>query len=54
MIHPNVIKMADKDPEKIQGYAAGLGIERLAMIKYGIKDIRNFFENDVEFLKGVK
>jgi phenylalanyl-tRNA synthetase alpha chain len=54
MIHPNVIKKAGKDPEEIQGFAAGLGLERLAMLKYGIKDIRNFFENDVEFLKEVK
>ena len=54
MIHPNVIKKAGKNPEEIQGFAAGLGLERLAMLKYGIKDIRNFFENDVEFLKEVK
>ena len=53
MIHSNVIKNAGKNPLHTQGYAAGLGLERLAMLKYGITDIRNFYENDVEFLKEV-
>lgn len=54
MIHPNVIKSAGKNPEEIQGYAAGLGLERLAMLKYEIKDIREFFNNEIDFLKEVK
>ena len=50
MIHPNVLKAGDIDPEKYTGYAWGLGIERLAMLYYGIKDIRFFTENDMRFL----
>jgi phenylalanyl-tRNA synthetase alpha chain len=51
MIHPNVLKSADIDPEKWQGYAFGMGIERLAMLRYDVNDLRLFFENDVRFLK---
>ncbi|HHF58008.1 MAG TPA: phenylalanine--tRNA ligase subunit alpha [candidate division WOR-3 bacterium] len=51
MVHPNVLKNVGYDPEKWSGYAFGLGIERIAMIKYGIDDIRLFYENDVRFLK---
>ncbi|MES2961018.1 MAG: phenylalanine--tRNA ligase subunit alpha [Pseudomonadota bacterium] len=51
MIHPNVLKNCNIDPEKYQGFAFGIGIERLAMLKYGITDLRMFFENDVRFLK---
>jgi len=51
MIHPNVLKNVDIDPEEYQGFAFGVGIERLAMLKYGITDLRSFFDNDVRFLK---
>jgi phenylalanyl-tRNA synthetase alpha chain len=51
MIHPNVLKAADIDAEKWQGYAFGMGIERLAMLRYGVDDLRLFFENDLRFLQ---
>ncbi|MDX2083446.1 MAG: phenylalanine--tRNA ligase subunit alpha [Rickettsiales bacterium] len=51
MIHPNVLKNCNIDSEKFQGLAFGIGVERLAMLKYGITDLRMFFENDVRFLK---
>ncbi len=51
MIHKNVLSNCGIDPEKFQGFAFGMGIERLAMLKYGITDLRMFFENDVRFLK---
>jgi phenylalanyl-tRNA synthetase alpha chain len=51
MIHPNVFKHVGYDPRKYTGFAFGLGIERIAMLKYGINDIRLFFENDLRFLK---
>jgi phenylalanyl-tRNA synthetase alpha chain len=51
MVHPNVFKNCGIDPEQYSGWAFGLGIERIAMRKYGIADIRNFVENDVRFLK---
>jgi len=51
MIHPNVLKKCGIDPEKYQGFAFGIGVERLAMLKYGINDLRMFFENDVRFLQ---
>ena len=54
MVHPNVLKMADIDPQKYSGFAFGVGIERLAMLKYGIKDIRDLYTNDVRFLKAFK
>ncbi|MEW6535751.1 MAG: phenylalanine--tRNA ligase subunit alpha [Candidatus Auribacterota bacterium] len=50
MIHPEVLKSAHYDPEKYQGYAFGMGIERITMLLYGINDIRLFFENDIRFL----
>lgn len=50
MVHPSVFKAAGVDPEKYTGYAFGMGIDRIAMIKYAIDDIRIFFENDVRFL----
>ncbi len=50
MIHPNVLTNCGIDPTKYQGFAFGIGIERLAMLKYGITDLRMFFENDVRFL----
>jgi phenylalanyl-tRNA synthetase alpha chain len=51
MIHPNVLRAARIDPERWQGYAFGMGIDRLAMLRYGVDDLRLFFENDLQFLK---
>ena len=51
MVDPNVLTAVDVDPERYTGYAAGLGIERIAMLRYGIEDIRLFYENDVRFLQ---
>jgi len=51
MIHPNVFAAAGLDSEQWQGYAFGMGIERLAMLRYGVDDLRLFFENDLQFLK---
>lgn len=51
MVDPNVFKAVGYDSEKYTGYAFGMGIERTAMLKYGINDIRIFFENDIRFLK---
>jgi len=50
MVDPEVYKYVNIDPEKVTGFAFGLGIERIAMLKYGIGDIRMFFENDLRFL----
>ena len=51
MVHPNVLKMAGFDPEVYSGFAFGMGPERVAMLKYGISDIRSFYINDVRFLQ---
>ncbi|MBT4359413.1 MAG: phenylalanine--tRNA ligase subunit alpha, partial [Candidatus Marinimicrobia bacterium] len=51
MVDPNVFKAVNIDSEEYTGYAFGMGIERIAMMKYGITDIRLLFENDVRFLK---
>ncbi len=51
MVHPNVLEMAGIDPEEFTGYAFGMGIERLAMLRYGVNDLRTFFENDLRFLR---
>jgi phenylalanyl-tRNA synthetase alpha chain len=51
MIHPNVFKNVGYDPGKYSGFAFGMGVERIAMLKYGINDIRLFCENDLRFLK---
>ncbi|MCL1971593.1 MAG: phenylalanine--tRNA ligase subunit alpha [Endomicrobia bacterium] len=51
MVHPNVFKAVNYDTEKYTGFAFGMGVERLAMLKYGIDDIRLFYENDLRFLK---
>lgn len=51
MVHPNVLKSGGIDPEKYTGFAFGLGVERFAMLRYGVKDLRQFFENDIAFLK---
>jgi phenylalanyl-tRNA synthetase alpha chain len=54
MVHPSVLKNCDIDPNVYRGFAFGLGIERIAMVKYNINDIRLFYENDINFLKGGK
>jgi len=51
MVHPNVLRHAGVDPEKYTGYAFGIGIERLAMLRYQVNDLRTFFENDLRFLR---
>lgn len=51
MVHPNVLKGCGYDPEKYTGFAFGMGPERIAMLKYGIHDIRNFYINDLRFLE---
>ena len=50
MVHPNVLRMSGIDPEKYSGFAFGLGVERLAMLRYGVNDLRLFFDNDLRFL----
>ncbi|KGK83422.1 phenylalanyl-tRNA synthetase [Stutzerimonas degradans] len=50
MVHPNVLRMSGIDPEKYQGFAFGMGAERLAMLRYGVNDLRLFFDNDLRFL----
>ena len=50
MVHPNVLTNVGLDPEQCSGFAFGMGVERLAMLKYGISDLRHFFENDLRFL----
>ncbi len=50
MVHPNVLKSSGVDPEEYMGFAFGLGVERLAMLRYGVNDLRMFFENDLKFL----
>lgn len=50
MVHPNVLKMSGVDPDVYGGFAFGLGPDRFAMIKYGVEDIRDFYQNDVRFL----
>ncbi len=54
MVHPNVLEMSGYDPTIINGYAFGMGIERIAMLKYGIDDLRLFFENDLRFVRQFK
>jgi phenylalanyl-tRNA synthetase alpha chain len=50
MVHPNVLEAAGVDAEEYTGYAFGMGVERLAMLRYGVSDLRTFFENDLRFL----
>lgn len=50
MVHPNVLRMSGIDPEEFQGFAFGMGVERLAMLRYGVNDLRLFFDNDLRFL----
>ena len=50
MVHPKVLEMSGYDSTKVSGFAFGLGIERIAMLTYGVDDMRLFFDNDVRFL----
>ncbi len=50
MVHPNVLRNVGVDPEEYTGYAFGMGVERLAMLRYDVRDLRTFFENDLSFL----
>lgn len=50
MVHPRVLEMVGYDPQEVSGFAFGMGVERIAMLKYGVEDIRLFFENDQRFL----
>ncbi|MFQ2708458.1 phenylalanine--tRNA ligase subunit alpha [Aeromonas caviae] len=54
MVHPNVLRSVGIDPEKYSGFAFGMGVERLTMLRYGVNDLRAFFENDLRFLKQFK
>lgn len=51
MVHPNVLRLNRYDPEKVNGFAFGMGVERIAMLLYGIDDLRHFYENDMRFLE---
>ena len=51
MVHPNVLRQVGTDPEEYTGFAFGMGVERIAMLKYRIDDIRKYFDNDIRFLK---
>jgi phenylalanyl-tRNA synthetase alpha chain len=51
MVHPNVLRAVSIDPERFTGYAFGMGIDRLAMLKYGIPDLRSFFDSDLRWLR---
>jgi phenylalanyl-tRNA synthetase alpha chain len=54
MVHPNVLRSVGIDPEVYSGFAFGMGVERLTMLRYGVTDLRAFFENDLRFLKQFK
>ncbi|QDP01177.1 phenylalanine--tRNA ligase subunit alpha [Thalassotalea sp. PS06] len=54
MVHPNVLRSVGIDPEEYSGFAFGMGVERLTMLRYGVNDLRAFFENDLRFLKQFK
>ena len=51
MVHPNVLRECGIDPERYSGFAFGLGVERFAMLRYGVEDLRSFFDNDLRFLR---
>ncbi len=51
MVHPRVLEMSNFDPDKVSGFAFGMGVERIAMLLYGIDDLRLFYENDLRFLR---
>ena len=50
VVHPDVLRNGKIDPERHSGFAFGMGLDRLAMLKYGVNDLRLFFDNDVKFL----
>jgi phenylalanyl-tRNA synthetase alpha chain len=50
-VHPAVLRKAGVDAEEYTGYAFGIGVERLTMLRYGVNDLRTFFENDLRFLR---
>lgn len=54
MVHPNMLKNFDIDPEEYNGFAFGLGVERITQIKYRINDLRLYSQNDIRFLKQFK
>ncbi|WP_032109007.1 phenylalanine--tRNA ligase subunit alpha [Necropsobacter massiliensis] len=54
MVHPNVLRNVGIDPEEYAGFAVGMGVERLTMLRYNVTDLRSFFENDLRFLKQFK
>ena len=54
MVHPNVLSMSNIDPDKYAGFAFGMGVERLSMLRYGVNDLRIYFENDLRFLEQFK
>ena len=51
MVHPNVLESVGYDPKRYTGFAFGMGVERIAMLKHGINDIRLFYSNDMRFLR---
>ena len=51
MVHPEILEKMGYDPDIYTGFAAGLGVERIAMLRYGVDDIRHFYENDLRFLR---
>jgi phenylalanyl-tRNA synthetase alpha chain len=51
MVHPNVLRNGGIDPDRYSGFAWGFGIERIAMLKHGVDDIRVFYDNDLRFLE---
>ena len=51
MVNPKVFDAVGYDPDKVTGFAFGMGVERIAILKYGVTDIRLFFENDIRFLR---
>lgn len=51
MVHPNVLQNVNIDAEKYTGFAFGIGLDRFAMLRYGVNDLRLFFDNDLNFLK---
>lgn len=51
MVHPKVLKLSGYDPEQVSGFAFGMGVERIAMLKYGLDDMRHLFTNDIRFLR---
>ena len=53
MVHPHVLEMCNIDPEEYSGFAFGVGLERIALLKYEIDDMRLLYENDVRFFKAV-